>query len=219
MRSPLPIGLAVVAASVAANAARDGYLTLVGPKPVVFSRPSVPLAVAIARLPALAKETPDPRSIYGSGTNEPVLLPPPGSTTNGVAKPTKAAADPNDSHGSAETGGPGNGAEGGQPSTAPGSGDPTGAPNADEPPGSGRLPNFDLSGHPPGIPGRNGVGDDGNGLFSPQMLVPFFREPATTNRAGLLFLPIPFTPGRPPTFPSPGTPRPAASSTATYEQH
>ena len=218
MRPKLPIGIAVVAATVAANAGRDGYLAVVGPKPVVFARPSVPLAVAIARLPALAKETPDPRSLYGSGTNDSVLMAPSGSPTNSVAKGPKGTNGANgDTHVKTEAGSPapGNGGTEGHPATGPGPGDPTtevqpgGDPNAF--PG---VPRYPLDPR-----GALGPGNQALDLLSLQMLLQYFQKPAQTNGGGGILIPIPFTPGQPPLLPTQTAPRPAASSTATYEQH
>jgi hypothetical protein len=203
MRSTINLGFVVAVSAATVQSAPQGYLAVVGPKPLMFARPSLPLALAISRLPALAAVTPDPRLRYASETNEPVIMPPPpGSPTNAVVKP---AAPP-------ETG-----------STAAG-------PDVFEPQGPPAGPVEGLQPGGIGIPGGLQVpegiypaGDPrlqserGLPLLSPQMLVPFFRNPATTNRTNPIYLSVPFLPGQPAV---PGNvPPPAASSTATYEQH
>jgi hypothetical protein len=208
MRSTINLGFVVAVSAATVHSAPQGYLAVVGPKPLMFARPSVPLALAISRLPALAAVTPDPRLRYGSETNEPVIMPPPpGSPTNAVAKPAAPPATVLTEAGS--------GADG---TAQPG---PQGPPAI---PAEGILPGgFGIPGglqipegvYPPGDPRLQS--DRGLPLLSPQMLVPFFRNPATTNRTNPIYLSVPFLPGQPA---APGNvPPPAASSTATYEQH
>jgi hypothetical protein len=48
------------------------------------------------------------------------------------------------------------------------------------------------------------------------MLIPFFRTPAEMQRSNQIYLSVPFEPARPDRL---LPPQPAASSTATYEQH
>jgi len=208
MRSTINLGFVVAVSAATVQSAPQGYLAVVGPKPLMFARPSVPLALAISRLPALAAVTPDPRLRYASETNEPVIMPPPpGSPTNAVIKPTAPPGT-----GSMEAGSTAAGPDGFEPQ-----GPPAG-PVDGLPPGGIGIPG--------GLKAPEGLylsddpriqSDRGLPLLSLQMLLPFFQNPATTNRTNPIYLSVPFLPGQPAT---PGNvPPPAASSTATYEQH
>jgi hypothetical protein len=202
MRPAIPIGLAVVVSTAPALMCHDGYLQVVGPKPLVFARPAVAMTLALAKLPPLARETPDPRTRAGKGGNEPVIMPPPAPAAGQPNPPDRGGAGTSAAAGSQPdaTAIPGSVAPGSAGSTGPGS-----------EPGGGSFLGVGI----PGLEGQPGMGGP-NGddrllpLLSPQMLVPFFRAPGTTNRSGQLFLPVPFLPAQP---------APAASSTATYEQH
>lgn len=171
--------------------ASNGYLPLVGPKPLVFGRAPVPVALAIAKLPALIRETPHATNGAKPG---PVILPPPGphedvhaTAAASQATNTISAASGHNAAGTGVAIG-----DAGHPAV-----DPTGVGGGIDPatglPFQGSFPAADSS-----LP-----------LLSPQMLVPFFRSPGVTNRT-MIVAPVQFTPAQP---------APAASSTATYEQH
>jgi hypothetical protein len=168
----------------------------------VFARPAVSMTLALARLPPLARKTPDPRTLYAKGGNEPVIMPPPAPAAGQPNPPDQGGARTSSAAGSQPdaTAIPGSVAPEAPGSTGPGS-----------EPGGGPFPGVGI----PGLEGLPGiVGPSGDDrllpLLSPQMLVPFFQAPGSTNRSGRLFLPVPFLPAQP---------APAASSTATYEQH
>ena len=192
--APMPVG-------------HDGYLAVVGPKPLVFSRPGGTLSAALAKLPPLARQTPDPRRAFVGRTNDPVIMPPP-TAANGVG----GSADP------AWVGppfpipgGPGSSQDSGT-SGMEGSSNP-GTHSGTTVPGTGSLP----PGSAPGLEGFLDSGTDrGLPLLSLQMLIPFFRTPAETQRSNQMYLSVPFEPARPDRL---LPPQPAASSTATYEQH
>ena len=68
MRSTINLGFVVAVSAATVHSAPQGYLAVVGPKPLMFARPSVPLALAISRLPALAAVTQPLRLTAGSLT-------------------------------------------------------------------------------------------------------------------------------------------------------
>jgi hypothetical protein len=201
MRSTINLGFVAAVSAATVQSAPQGYLAVVGPKPLMFAKPAIPLALAISRLPSLATVTPDPRVRYAAATNEPVILPPPGSPTNTVANPTVGSGASTTEAGSMPAGT--------WPDEFQG---PPADPSGGVAPGGFPVP-WGLKA--PGDPGSQS--DRGLPLLSLQMLVPFFRDPATTNRTNPIFLSVPFQPGQP-AVPGPA-PAPAASSTATYEQH
>ena len=204
MRPAIPFGLAIAVSAAPVPVGHDGYLAVVGPKPLVFSRPGGTLSAALAKLPPLPRQTPDPRQAYVGRTNDPVILPPPSGANGGggtgdpawVGPPFPGSGDPGLS--------PDSGSAGTESSSAPG------LPSGATPPGAESL-------LPGVIPGQEGLPtldlERGFGLFSPQMLLPFFRTPAAPQRSNQVYLSIPFMPARPAPLP------PAASSSATYEQH
>lgn len=201
MRSTINLGFVAAVSAATVQSAPQGYLAVVGPKPLMFAKPAIPLALAISRLPSLATVTPDPRIRHASATNESVILPPPGSSTNTVANPNVGSGSST--------------AEAGSVPAGPGQDESQGPPA--DPFGGGAPGGFPIHGglKAPGDPGSQS--DRVLPLLSLQMLVPFFRDPATTNRTNPILLSVPFQPGQP-AVPGP-VPAPAASSTATYEQH
>jgi hypothetical protein len=189
---------ALVALATGIAQGATGYLRVVGPKPLVFATPVSPgvLAAAIAGLPPLAMRTPIPPN---ADTNSaPVIV-----TTPDARKPAEAPGAPGAADGQ-QTLTASSTPSAAEPVASPGAaltGQPTVAPHT--------------SGHDPLLPLVPGDAPSGSGQpplppwLSPQMLVPFFLTPGATNRATVIG-PLYFQPGRP---------QPAASSTATYQQH
>lgn len=192
-----PAGYILLVAVVSAPliSASNGYLPVVGPKPLIFGRPAVPVALALAKLPALARETPLETS-HGKNSGS-VLLPPPKGHEPAGHQSGASTGTNMLSAASGEPGLPGAGIGPGDPAAHPA--DPATGGAAGNPPLSPLVPGFGIR-----LPSESSLP-----LLSPQMLVPFFMAPGVTNRTGII-APIQFTPAQP---------APAASSTATYEQN
>lgn len=192
-----PAGYILLVAVVSAPliSASNGYLPVVGPKPLIFGRPAVPVALALARLPTLARETPLETS-HGKNSGS-VLLPPPRGHEPAGHPPDASSGTNTLSAASGEAATPGAGVVPGDPTAHPA-----------DPATGGAAGNTPLSPLPPGF-GVRSPSESLLPLLSPQMLVPFFMAPGVTNRTGII-APIQFTPAQP---------APAASSTATYEQN